>query len=204
MNDEQDRDEWDRMIQGLRDGDSQVCTDFWMKYGPLLEGVAGRQISSQLQRRVGADDVVQSACRTFFRRVSEGQFELPDSDALWRLMCAITLTKARRAARDQNRQKRGMSREQYIDATAAEQSSAGFELAGRDESPIEAVEVADQLRVVLEGLGEQECQVLDLKLQQLTNDEIAERIGCSERTVRRLTKKIQDRWSQMIDEDEGN
>ncbi len=202
MNQPQEHDDWDRMIQGLRDGDANVCTDFWMKYGPMLEGVAGKQISNQLQRRVGAEDVVQSACRTFFRRISEGQFELPDSDALWRLMCAITLTKARRAARDQNRQKRGMDREQYIDATAPDQSTGGFELAGQGEAPVEAVEVADQLRAVLEGLGEQECQILDLKLQQFTNDEIADKIGCSERTVRRLTKKIQDRWSQMIDEDD--
>ena len=192
--------DWDRMIQGLREGDRDVCTDFWSQYGPMLEGIAQRQISSNLQRRVGADDVVQSACRTFFRRVSDGQFDLPDSDSLWRLMCAITLTKARRAARNQNRQKRGMDREQYIDAAPVTQSGSGFQVPGNEATPIQAAEMADQLQAVLAGLGEQECQILDLKLQQHTNDEIAAKIGCSERTVRRLTKKIQDRWNELMDQ----
>lgn len=116
-------------------------------------------------------------------------------------MCAITLTKARRAARDQNRQKRGQNREQYLDAAASE-TKGGFELAGSEDNPIDAAEVADQLQSVLAGLGEQEQLVLDLKLQQFNNDEIAEKIGCSERTVRRLSKKIQRRWNELIDQDE--
>lgn|GEM_PF-3768995 len=53
-----------------------------------------------LRRRVGSDDIVQSVFKTFFRRMAHGQFDVPDADALWRLMCSITLTKARRAARD--------------------------------------------------------------------------------------------------------
>lgn len=192
--------QWDEMIAGLREGNAEICSDFWRDYGPLLEGVAQKQISQRLQRRVGPDDIVQSACRTFFRRISDGQFNLPDADALWRLMCAITLTKARRAARDQSRQKRGFQREQYIDTTSESAGNRRVELGSNQSTPFEAAEVADQLQAVLAGLGPEECQVLDLKLQQFTNDEIAEKIGYSERTVRRLMKKIQDRWNQTIDE----
>ena len=111
MNSEAD---WDKIVAGLRSGDPQICREFWLKYSPLLEGVAFRQLSSRVQRRVGPDDVVQSACRTFFRRVSFGQFDLPDADALWRLICAITVTKARRVARDQSRKKRGLGREEFV------------------------------------------------------------------------------------------
>ena len=196
----EDDQNWDNLISGLRAGDSLACGTFWEKYGPLLEAVAQRQLSQRIQRRVGADDVVQSACRTFFRRVSDGQFELPDADALWRLMCAITLTKARRAARDQNRQKRGVSKEEYIDSAKDSVERRQYDVAGGESTPLEAAEVADQLQSVLEGLGPEECQVLDLKLQQFTNDEIAQRMNCSERTVRRLTKKIQDRWTNLMDQ----
>ena len=196
----QDED-WDRMIEGLRAGDNDACADFWQQYGGMLEGVAQKQLSEKLRRRVGSDDVVQSACRTFFRRVSAGQFELPDADALWRLMCAITLTKARRAARDHSRQKRGIANEQYIDAGSAEGSGASFQLSDGQQTPFDAVAFSDQMQVLLGSLSENECEVLDLKLQQNTNEEIAEIMGCSERTVRRITNQIRERWSGLFDEE---
>jgi RNA polymerase sigma factor (sigma-70 family) len=195
-------DEWEALLKGLRQGDPVACSLFWQKYGPLLELVARKQLSARVQRRVGPDDVVQSACRTFFRRVSEGQFELSDSEALWRLMCSITLTKARRAARNQNRHKRSQNREQGLEAPDSSGEVRKIEIECNEPSPIEAVEVADQLEHLLAGLGADECQVLDLKMQDLTNDEIAEKMGCSERTVRRLAKSIQEKWIRLAADEE--
>ncbi len=193
--------DWDRMISGLREGDQEACSDFWNRFGPMLENVAVKQLSDRLQRRVGADDVVQSACRTFFRRVSSGQFDLPDSDSLWRLMCAITLTKARRAARDHSAQKRGLSAEQYVDA-ATESAQRPMELEGDAATPLDAAMFSDQLGFLLETLSPQECQVLDLKLQNHTNEEIAQEMKCSERTVRRLTNQIRSRWTTLFDDED--
>ena len=191
---------WDQMINGLRQGDQQACSDFWNKFGPMLERVAQKQLSDRLQRRVGPDDVVQSACRTFFRRVSAGQFDLPDADALWRLMCAITLTKARRIARDHSRQKREIGSEQYLDAIPTDSYGKKSDLPGSSESPLDAAVFSEQMSVLLGSLSPDECQVLDLKLQNHTNDEIAKRMKCSERTVRRLTNQIRNRWSALFDE----
>ena len=200
--DDWNEDQWDRMIQGLRDGDDQACTDFWNQFGGRLQAVAQNQISDRLRRRVGSDDVVQSACRTFFRRISAGQFDLPDADALWRLMCAITLTKARRAARNHSRQKRGMNAEQYLDAGT--DSTGGMpELSGGQPTPLDAAMFSDQLDSLLAGLSPQECEILDLKLQSHTNDEIAAQLGCSERTVRRVTQAIRTRWTALFDNDEA-
>ena len=77
----------------------------------------------------------------FFRRVSSGQFELPDADALWRLMCAITLTKARRAARDHSRQKRGIANEQYLDASPTDSVGKQIELPGNQQTPLDRCRV---------------------------------------------------------------
>lgn len=193
----QDDDEWDELIAGLRSGDNVACATFWKEYGPLLESVANRQLSQRVQRRVGSEDVVQSACRTFFRRVSDGQFDLPDADALWRLICSITLTKARRAARDHGRLKRGINREQDLNSVSSDESNASFQLDGGVATPFDEAEIADQMNALLSGMSEDECRVLDLKMQQFTNDEIAERVGCSERSVRRIIKRLQERWLQL-------
>lgn len=196
-------DDWNKMILGLREGDNDACMKFWQEYGVILESVAERQLSQKVQRRVGSDDIVQSACRTFLRRVSDGQFDLPDADSLWRLICSITLTKARRAARDHSRQKRGLDREQHIDATTDGSTAPSANLESGTATPLDVAEVADQMEQLLSGLGEQEGAILDLKLQQFTNDEIAEQLGCSERSVRRVIKRLQERWLQMEDEQDG-
>ncbi len=197
-----DTKQWDQLISGLRTGDQQACTDFWNQFGPMLQGVAQNHLSDRLQRRVGSDDVVQSACRTFFRRISAGQFDVPDADALWRLMCAITLTKARRAARDHSRQKRGMQSEQYLDATPENNDAPNIQLTGKEQTPVDAAMFSDQMDQLLSNLNPQECQVLDLKLQNHTNDEIAGQMNCSERTVRRIAAQIKQRWTILFDQEQ--
>src|SRR5688572_16762629 len=89
---------WQEHIDGLRSGDSEATRKFCEEYGPALQAVAAKHLPAGLRRRVGADDVVQSACRTFLRRAQVGEFHLADSESLWRLLCAITLTKVKEQA----------------------------------------------------------------------------------------------------------
>ena len=187
---------WDQMIDGLRSGDDAAYEKFWNELGGLLQNVAEKQLGNRLKQRVGSDDIVQSACRTFFRRVSGGQFDLPDSEALWRLMCSITLNKARRASRDHLRKKRGMDREVHL-SSGDNDSNRELEPGSTESEPLDAACVADQMTGLLEGLSDRHCRVLDLKLQQYTNDEIAEKLSCSERSVRRIISQLKDRWTSM-------
>ncbi len=70
-------------------------------------------------------------------------------------MCALTLTKARRAARDHTRQKRGISSEQYLDSSATDSVGNQMQLSGDDVSPLSAAMVSDQLGLLLESLNSQ-------------------------------------------------
>jgi RNA polymerase sigma-70 factor (ECF subfamily) len=193
--------DWDSIIRGLKDGDPDVCSRFWKQHGANLEAIAGQQLSRKLQRRVGPDDIVQSVFRTFFRRMAGGEFEVPDAGAMWRLMCAITLTKARRAARDHRRLKRGLNSESAL-SEAEQEYGADFssQLAGSEHDPSLALEMSDQLQTLLGQLGDEECQVLELKMNDRSNEQIADILGCSERTVRRIVNKVQSRWQAMMDE----
>ena len=40
---------------------------------------------------------------------------------------------------------------------------------------------------------------MDLKLQECTTEEMAERMGCSERTVRRILKRVQTQLAQAFE-----
>lgn len=192
MDDEAD---WQRVLRGLRDGDRQVLHDFWKQYGEALHNVAEKNLARGLRRRVGPEDVVQSACRTFLRRAGIGEFRLADSEELWRLLCAITLNKVREQTRFHMRQKRGLAQE-----VQAPQDSVGsaIPIAAPGPTPAQAAEFADQLEQLLSGLDEEERKIVDLKLQDYTQDEIAQHLHCSERTVRRILKRIQARLQRDL------
>jgi RNA polymerase sigma factor (sigma-70 family) len=188
---------WQRLIHGLRAGDCVVVQEFCEQYGALLHRLADKHLPHGLRRRVGPEDVVQSACRTFLRRAQGGEFQLGDSEDLWRLLCAITLTKVREQARFHLRKKRGLDQE----VAPGPNDSAGSFLqpAAAGPSPLEAAEFADQFQKLLASLDEEERQVVDLKLQECTNDEVAERLGCSERTVRRILKRVQSQLAHAFE-----
>jgi RNA polymerase sigma factor (sigma-70 family) len=152
-----------------------------------------------LLRRLGPEDVVQSACRTFLRRARDGKFQFGGADNLWALLCAITLTKVREQARFHLRQKRGLDREEPFAADPQASSIIGFQPVAPGPSPDETAEFADQLQHLLASLDEEERQVVDLRLQEYTAAEIAERLGCSERTIRRILKRVQARLARVLE-----
>lgn len=188
----QDRpDDIDALIRGVRDGDEDACRLFWNNYGPMIERVAHRHLSGDIRRRVGPESITLSACRTFFRRARLGEFELSDADSLWRLLCAITVNKVRAQARFHRRQKRNFEAEIRADAIP--------ELLNEQPTPEDEAEFADQLEHLFDQFDEEERRVLDLKLQHHTNEQIAETLECSERTVRRMIKRVQARIGEMFD-----
>jgi RNA polymerase sigma-70 factor (ECF subfamily) len=186
------------LIQGLSQGDPEAVRIFCERYGPMLQRVADKHLAVGLRRRVGPETICQSACLSFLRRAQAGEFQLTDSEDLWRLLCAITLTKVREKARYHRRQKRSIDREQPLDAAAGgDGDGPRFELTDNRQSPTEAVEFREQFELLLAGFSEEEQQLVDLRLQQCTNDEAAAKMGCSERTVRRILNRIKDRLRRL-------
>jgi RNA polymerase sigma factor (sigma-70 family) len=189
---------WPRLVRGLREGDPQIVQEFCEQYGALLQQLADRHLSENLRRRLGPEDVVQSVCRTFLRRAQAGELQLADSESLWRLLCAITLAKVHEQARFHGRQKRGFDQEVRLASLAPESSDGGFDPVDPSPSPAEAAEFADQFRQLMASFDEQERRFVDLKLQQCTNVEAAARLGCSERTVHRILKRVQTRLERAF------
>lgn len=181
-----------KWLADLAAGKEQVVSEFVSAFGPALERIAADRMSPALQRRVGADDVFQSVCRTFFRRVQTGKFSLPDRDSLWRLLCAITLNKVRLHARFHSADKRRASLE-----TDNRQSSLE-NVVNASVSPEEAAEFADELTHLIASLGETEGRLVQLKMEGISHAEIAEQLCCTERTVGRLLVKVQGQLKNLL------
>ena len=182
-------DESQRWIRGFRENDDSAVVDFWSRYEERLRRLAERNLSDRMKRRIDADDVVQSAFRTFLRRAGQDEFELRDRQNLLSLLTTITLNKIRQKVRHFAAQKRGGDSDQYFETMA--------DLGGDTPTPDEEAALRE-IEELLRGFDEEQQQVVDLKLQNHTNEEIARRMQCSERTVRRMIKRVEQTLDKLI------
>ena len=68
---------------------------------------------------------------------------------------------------------------------------------GDEPTPEFAAQVAEQYQRLLDLLGDESlCRVAVWKMEGLTNDEVAEQLGCSRRTVARKLDTIRIIWSE--------
>ncbi|MFO1095272.1 MAG: sigma-70 family RNA polymerase sigma factor [Planctomycetaceae bacterium] len=189
--------DWQASIRGLKSGEPAVLQQFYARFGPMLRAIAEKRVAPPLRPRFDADDVVQSTFRTFFRRAQGGQFLFEDNERLWSLLCAITLTKLREKARFHQRQSRTVRRERPVGEGDGEGTpEAAWAVKGAP--PEAALEFAEEFERVLSELNDDERRLVDLKLQDRTNDEAAEALGVSERTVRRLLAGLHEKFQSSL------
>jgi RNA polymerase sigma factor (sigma-70 family) len=194
--------QWRSWVRRLSEGDEEVVAAFWSQYEPRLHALASKRLGRHIARREGPEDIVQSACRTFLRRAKQGQFRFSEREDLWRLLCAITLAKTREKTRYHLRQRRSVVREQRLDAPPNDSDPPFASPADDQPTPAEAAAFAEQLEHLLGSLDAEERRLVELKLEDCTNEEAARRLSCSERTVRRILKRVQGRLSRLLEESE--
>jgi RNA polymerase sigma factor (sigma-70 family) len=162
-------------------GDEDAATAIFERYAERLTALARSRLAAKLAARVDPEDIVLSAYRSFFVAAREGRFELRRGGDLWRLLAEVTLHKLYRKSEHHLAQRRSVKAEMR----AIEVSSLAAHFTKQEPTPDEAVAAADELEAVLRQLTERERTALELRLQGYELDEIAERLGCNERTVRR-------------------
>ena len=103
-----------RLLQDWRNGDEGAASRLFERYVERLIGLARSRLSSRMQRRVDAEDVVQSAYRSFFSKAGTGRYTIEEGARLWPLLAAITLSKVRKQVEFNTAQKRNVSQEASV------------------------------------------------------------------------------------------
>jgi RNA polymerase sigma factor (sigma-70 family) len=176
----------------------------WQRYFRELLNLARRNLDRRARHRADEEDVLQSMFHSFCVRQARGDYHLANRDGLWRLLVTITLRKARNASKAQRREMRDLAREQPVAAAVAFDSvSESWELEQMDAagpSPAEAALLNEALERRLQSLGNAELRQIALwRLEGYSNREIAERLGCTERSVERKLERIRSKWTRCDD-----
>ncbi|MEM8680218.1 MAG: sigma-70 family RNA polymerase sigma factor [Planctomycetota bacterium] len=187
---------WINSIVDLEDGYEEVV---FQQYARRLIGLARTKLPDNLQRRVDADDIVQSVFRSFFRRNQEGQFAFDDSFDVWHLLAAITYRKVLNSIKHHYRDKRNPGRE--VHAGGEDSMATGPPIADRTPGPEDLNVVVDYLNWILGQLPEDYQGILQMRMEGFSIAEIAEKIDVSERTVKRVLARVRDLAAQKLDDE---
>lgn len=193
-------DQW--IIAELKEGNELAVDVLWERYYPRLTELARRRLPHGVRRVQDEEDVALSVLESFCRAIQRKQFpDLADSKALWRLLFQMTVFKVIDRIRRSSAQKSGRGKVRG-DSIVGE---AGFDaIADNGESPDVWVALQEEYELMLADLDRDDVKkppklrtLAIAKLDGLTNQEIAERFGCSLRTVERRLEMIRKRWEAL-------
>ncbi len=190
---------FDDLVARLRARDGGAASEVFDRYARRLIGLARAHLGGRLRGKVEAEDVVQSALKSFFLRAGDGRLDLDSWGGLWAVLAVLTLRKCGRQLRFFRQERRDVGRE-VTARPAADESGSVWQPTGNEPGPGEAVELADLVEQTLRGLEGEDREAVVLRLQGHTVAEIAQRLGCSERRVYRLLELIKKRLARLYAE----
>jgi DNA-directed RNA polymerase specialized sigma24 family protein len=176
----------------LQAGESAAVRPLWEKYFHRLVGLARTRLRNNAQRASDEEDVALSAFDSFCRNAEAGRFpDLTDRDSLWRLLAEFTLRKAAHHDRNASALKRGGGKTLVAGPEVFE------DMLGREPDPALAAEVAEECERLLAVLGDPELrQVALLRMDGYSVEEVAAKVGCAPRSVKRKLNLIRGIWER--------
>jgi DNA-directed RNA polymerase specialized sigma24 family protein len=201
-------------IGQLKAGEPMAAQKLWEGYYQKMVELARKKLEGMPRRAADEEDVALSAFYSFCRGAAGQRFpDLTDRNGLWPLLVAITAHKAIDLMRHERRLKRGGP-----SPTLTQPSPQGGEdperrgpevraggraalevedVIGREPTPEFALQVAEEYRRLLDGLGDDGLRaVAQWKMEGYSTPEIAARLGCVPRTVDRKLGMIRRLWEQ--------
>jgi RNA polymerase sigma-70 factor (ECF subfamily) len=184
---------FDGLMGRLRAGDEAAAREVFRRFAGRLIGLAHGRLDPLVRAKVDAEDVVQSAFKSFFLGQAAGRFDLGDWDDVWGLLVCITLRKCGRAVRRFHVACRDVRRE------AADVGAGGvaWDALAAEPTPAEAAMLAETVEQFLAALAPRERRIFELRLQGCTIPEISAAVGRTEHTVEGVLRKVRKRLHDL-------
>lgn len=188
-------------IGDLKRGEDDAAGNLWGRFFDQLVNVARRRMGSAPRREIDEEDLALSAFDSLCRGAAEGRFnELTNREDLWRLLVAIVRRKAVDQIRRQTSQKRGGGLVRG-ESVMPEDRAGIDEFLGSSPTPENLAAMEEESQRLLGLLRDDtQRQVALLRLEGLSNEEIAQRVGISIRSVERKLSLIRSTWACELNE----
>lgn len=181
-------------LQALQGGDRDAAQLLWERFSHRLLGLARKKLDAVSRTVSDEEDLALSAFNSFCQQAEHGQFaRLVDRGDLWQLLVLITNRKAIDYCRYECRQKRCSP----VAEPLALADAAEVELVSREPGPELATIMVEECARLMGLLEDPELQTVALmKMEGYTDEEIAQQLTCTRRTVQRRLRLIREIWRQ--------
>jgi len=179
------------LIALIRQGRDDAATALYGGYAARLRSLAGHQLSTGLARKVEPDDIVQSVFRSFFRRASQGLYDVPRHEELWGLLLVSALNKIRSHGNYFGAAKRDAKRSVSVDDVP--------EPARGDSDP---VALADLRMAIEDGLARLPDRYRSVVEHRIAGDDVADiakKVGRAKRSVERMLQEFRQVLLDLVE-----
>jgi DNA-directed RNA polymerase specialized sigma24 family protein len=184
----------------LQAGEPAAAEQLWHRFFRRLMALARLKLRGAPRGAADEEDVVLSVFDSFCRHIEQGRFpDLADREDLWRLLVLITARKAHQLVRDEARKKRGGSRPATDPRGDPGPEPALDQVLSREPSPDMAAQMAEDFGERLRRLKDDElAAIARLRLEGYTVEEIAQKLGYVERSIKRKLQQIRRIWRKEV------
>ncbi len=185
--------EFARLLREIHSGSQEAARAFVAKYGEHIQRVIRHKLEKRLRPKFDSCDFVQEVFLTFFTAPPPAEaFASPE--AFMKYLAVMAQNKVGEA----NRQ-RLIFQEHNLNVEKSLEGSARFAAArqpGPDPTASAVFQAKENWEQIVQSEPSTHQPILELLRQGYTQHEIADKLGLSDRTVRRLLRRLHRRFGQ--------
>jgi len=145
-----------------------------------------------LRNQFDSMDFVQAVWQSVLVRKGDDVGDFADAGKFRGFLAAVARNKVFEEHRRRTSMKYDLNREERLYVRRGERD-VPREVRAPDPSPSESAQAGERLDQLIEGRSDHEKRVVELRRQGLTYEEVAEKLGCNERSVRRVIGELRSR-----------
>jgi RNA polymerase sigma-70 factor (ECF subfamily) len=179
------KEEFRGLMRRLQAGDEAAARELLDRFGHHILRVVRRRLAKPLRSKFDSVDFVQAVWASFFAVLPrQVRFESPEE--LTAFLMKVAQLKVANEARRRSQKKYDIKREHAL-ADTADRDGA---LAAKQPTPSQIAVAREEWDRLVEGQPNHYQQILVLRFQGHTLEEIARKLNVNERTVRRVLDKL--------------
>jgi RNA polymerase sigma-70 factor (ECF subfamily) len=181
------------LMARAKSGDPEAVRDFLSRFDQEVRMMVRARLPKRLRARFDSTDFVQAVWQSFFSDLPGAAPDFASPEHLRKFLAGVVRNKVFEQHRRYTRtEKYDVLREEPLYVRRGGRD-VPREVVSPDPSPSQTAQASDRLAQLTTGCSPREVEVLTLRHQGLTLDEIAERTGVNERTVRRIIESARAR-----------
>jgi RNA polymerase sigma-70 factor (ECF subfamily) len=184
------------LVERARDGDAAAIERLLRDFEPEVRLMVRIRLPRTLRDQFDSMDFVQAVWTSLFTGPSRPDLDFADAGHFRGYLAGVVRNKVWEEYRRRTRSRKyDVRREQrlHVRRHGEGEIDATRELTAPDPSPSQALQADERMAQLLAGRTPSESEILRLRREGLTLEEIAERVGLSERTIRRLIESLRAR-----------